>query len=302
MSPMQGRTRRTAAAVAIAAVVAVVSASCAASAPRGAFRVPDGPCADIALVSARGSSDPPASDEIQAMRDELVRAVAALRPGATVGAFELGDLDRDGVVDPGGYPAVGPLQAVGVDLGTDPVAEPWLIGGYNDSRRIGSEELVAVLTQLATRCPSQRTVVAGYSMGADAVATGLRDLPSAVAARVVAVHLFGDPRFTVGPWMRAPWAEFPSGHGILGGRHPYVPEGFVGRTASWCGQADGVCTGQLLPLLLQLLPVCDRLVGNPSCSRRHIDYGLWAIPAAMEEAARAALSGDVDGKGTVPPT
>jgi hypothetical protein len=275
--------------VAVVVVLAgVLVGACTVPAPRGPFAVPEGTCTDVTLVAGRGSSDPVRGTVVRQMARDLTASLAAADPSLTVRALELGDLDGDGRVDPGGYPAVGALGTPGIDTTADPAVDPALLGGYNDSRRIGSEELASVVTTVATRCPGTRFVLAGYSMGGDAVAAGLGSLPAPVADRVLSVELFGDPRFAVGPWMRAPGAEFPSGHGLLGARTPYVPESFVARTSSWCGEADGVCTGQLPLLLFQLVSACSRYRELVVCSRRHVDYGLWAIPAAMAESAALA--------------
>jgi hypothetical protein len=275
----------------VVVALAAVAGACTAPASRGPFAVPDRPCTDAVLLVARGSSDPVAGSVVRQIQREFTGAVAALAPGTSVRVLELGDLDGDGRPDPGGYPAVGAAATPGFDTVADPAVDPVLLGGYNDARRIGSEESVAVLTTLVDRCPLTRIVLAGYSMGADALAAALSDLPAPVADRVVSVQLFGDPRFAVGPWMRAPGAVFPSGHGLLGARTPYVPDAFVARTESWCGEADGMCTGQLPVLLFQLVSACTQWRALAVCSRRHVDYGLWAIPAAMADSAALVSAG-----------
>ena len=264
----------------VAALAVLVAASCTAPAPRGSFLI-GGPCAPVLLVMARGSDSGPGSDEIRAMRSGLG---AGLR-GTAVQSVELGDLDGDGRVDPGGYPAV-PAALSG---GLDPIADPSAgdvptLGGYNDSRRIGSEELVAVLGQRARDCPDQRIVVAGYSMGATAVGVGLRSVPAGTMVRIDAVALFGDPTVVPGPWLRAPDARFPTGHGLLGSRVPYVPPGVADRTTSWCGSADPYCTGDLAWFSLPTVP-CTAAPTEPTCVRRHQDYPDWAVPGAMADAA-----------------
>ena len=56
----------------------------------------------------------------------------------TVRGVELGDLDGDGVLDDGGYPAVGGcVTTSGVDRSADPTRELAVIGGYNESTRSG---------------------------------------------------------------------------------------------------------------------------------------------------------------------
>lgn len=273
--------------VATAAVGAV--AACTPPAPRGAFTVPPAPCADVVLITARGSSQEVASGETRSVQRRFREAVSSLAPRRSLRVLELGDLDRDAVTDPGGYPAYGFEQIVGLDPRADPDREPALIGGYNESRRVGSAELAAVLEQVTVTCPASRIVVVGTSMGADAVAQGLRLVSEATLERIDALHLFGDPRFTVGPWMRAPGAQIPSGHGLLGARVPYVPTPIAGRTVSWCGEFDGTCTGVWPLSIFQLIPDCSELRQYPWCSRRHIDYDHWAHEPAMEEAVLAVI-------------
>ena len=263
----------------------LVAVGCTVPAPRGttAFVAP---CADVLLVGARGSGSGLRSDEVRAWD----RALVADLPGRRVATVELGDLDRDGVLDPGGYPAVPADAAPGLDPTADGTAgDLGVAGGFNDSRRIGTEELVRLLGARQAVCPGERLVLAGYSMGATAVGVALRTLAAGVAGRVDAVVLFGDPTLVPGPWLRAPGAEFPSGHGLVGARVPYVPDPFVDRTTSWCGLADPYCTGNLAWFLVKLAP-CAALPQEPACSHRHEDYPRWAVPEAMQGAAAAVLA------------
>lgn len=273
---------------AVAGLLAVLAAACAPPPAAPGDAALAAPCARVLLVTARGSGDPPDSAEVAAMeaglRDRLGRRA--------VRAVELGDLDDDGVIDPGGYPAPAAAAAFGFDPDADSSAgDLLLLGGYNTGRRIGSAELARLLVGRAERCPRERIVLSGYSMGAHAVAVGTRALPGAVRDRVDAVALFGDPTLVVGPWLRAPAAEFPTGTGLLGGRHPYVADDLAARTTSWCGWADPYCTGQPAWLLLRPGPCPPTW---PACTRTHEDYPSWAIPAAMATAA-AAVAGPTAG-------
>ncbi|MFM7069083.1 MAG: cutinase family protein, partial [Actinomycetes bacterium] len=207
-----------------------------------------------------------------------------------VDTFELGDLDADGVLDPGGYPAVPGGRMPGIDTRANPQRELQIIGGYNESTRVGAEELVSVLGTLHDRCPDQVFVVAGISQGADATMKGLQRLPDELTRRIAAVHVFGDPGFVVGPWMVAPRTRIPSGHGILGPRVPYVPDALRSRTTSWCGQFDGVCTGQFWLAILDAIEDCPKHRDLPICSARHTDYGYWAFGDAALQAATAAIN------------
>lgn len=289
----------------------VLAGACTVPGPRGAARL-DAPCAAVLLVGARGSDAPIDSDEVLAIESALAAALGPV-PGGSAGgddrlqAVELGDLDRDGALDAGGYPAVAAAQAVGLDPtavaadGDLPVA-----GGWNDARRIGSEELVRLLASRATECPTERLVLTGYSMGAAAVGVGLRSLPGQVTDRIDAVVLLGDPTLAPGPWLRAPGTQWP--RGLLGPREPYVPPGLAARTTSWCGAGDPYCTGNVRLFALGSAVPCGPVGAEPTgggtvdgeslwadalrdltgslCGRRHGDYASWAIPEAMAGAAR----------------
>lgn len=278
-------TRRGAAlGVAIAAAVSLLAA-CTPPAPNGPHRVPPAACADVVLVTARGSSQDVASAETASVHRNFRRALAAAAPGRTLRILELGDLDGDRVADPGGYPAFGFDRIVGLDPRAAGPEDLALIGGYNESRRIGATELAAVLAQVVASCPRSRLALVGTSMGADSMAVGLRSVPAGTLGRIDTLHLFGDPRFTLGPWARAPRAQVPSGHGLLGPRTPYVPDAVAPRTVSWCGEFDGTCTGVWPLSIFQLVPDCSELRQFAWCSRRHVDYDHWAHGPAMTEAA-----------------
>lgn len=284
-----GQVRTGVRAVVLAAALATVAAACTAPAPRGSFAVPAAPCADVTLVTARGSSSAVANAETRSVWRRFREAAADLVPGRSLRVLELGDLDGDGVADPGGYPAYGFDRIPGLD----PAAAPddiWVIGGYNESRRVGAAELAAVVGTLGADCPETRFVVVGTSMGADAVGSGLPGVPAGVRARIDAVVLFGDPRLVVGPWLRDTGAELPSGHGLLGARTPYVPDDLVDRTTSWCGRFDGTCTAQWWLSIFQLLPQCPQLRQLDFCATRHVDYDYWAHAGALREAVAAVVA------------
>ena len=276
-----------------------LAGACTVPGPRGATGL-DAPCAAVLLVVARGSDAPIDSDEVLAIESTFAAALGQAPGGAAGGprleAVELGDLDRDGTLDPGGYPAVAAARAVGLDPSALPAdGDLAVAGGWNDARRIGSEELVRLLTSRAADCPAERLVLAGYSMGAAAVGVGLRSLPGQVADRIDAVVLLGDPTLAPGPWLRAPGTQWP--RGLLGARDPYVPAGLATRTTSWCGAGDPYCTGNVLLFALGSVVPCgpgdaeprptDALRGLTTslCGHRHGDYRSWAIPEAMAGAA-----------------
>ncbi len=259
--------------------------ACTAPAPRGTVAF-TGACADVLLVSARGSGDGIDSVEVRALEGGLATELARRDPTVTMQAFELGDADGDGSLDPGGYPAAPAAEAAGIDPAAVPSEGDLAVaGGYDDSRRIGSEELARHLGEREPNCPDERIVVAGYSMGAAAVGVGLRALDPNVLERVDAVELFGDPTVIVGPWMRAPGVE--SVRGLLGARNPYVPEAVLHRTTSWCGRGDPYCTGNPLLFLAGRVFPCELPGVNDLCEHDHDHYPMWAIPTGMAEAAAA---------------
>lgn len=268
----------------------LLAAACTPVASRGQFAVPDRPCADATMLWARGSSMAVRSSEARSAQRRFRDGMAAEAPALTGDTLELGDLDADGTVDEGGYPAVPGGLMAGLDPRADPTKDLPVIGGFNESVRLGADELVSVVQTLHARCPDQVFVVAGISQGAEAVMRGVAQLPDALLAKVAAVHVFGDPGFVVGPWMVAPDTEIPSGHGILGPRAPYVPALLETRTTSWCAQFDGVCSGQFWLALLDAVKDCPKFRELPVCSRRHTDYDYWAFEPAMRSAARSVLS------------
>jgi hypothetical protein len=254
--------------------------------PRASTVVADATsCATVLHVAARGSSAPLGSKEVRAMWTDFR---AALGPDVTLEQLELGDLDGDGRQDAGGFTAIDAFSAPAVDLAARPdETDVAFIGGYNQSRRIGTLELVQLLASRARTCPDQRIVLSGFSMGAHATGLALKRLPAAVAARVDSVEFFGDPSFMLGPWARVDPAVVTAGHGFLGERPEYVPPAFAARTESWCGEWDGLCTGNLVLSVAQALPCSDPAIsGQPYCRFRHVDYEKWATAPGMATSGR----------------
>ncbi|KAH7080043.1 cutinase-domain-containing protein [Paraphoma chrysanthemicola] len=74
------------------------------------------------------------------------------------------------------------------------VTYPATVGGFlagGDSA--GSTTTFNLINQAASRCPSTKIVLSGYSQGAQLIHTASQRLSSATAARVNAVVVFGDP-------------------------------------------------------------------------------------------------------------
>jgi cutinase len=117
-----------------------------------------GPCPDVEVVFARGTTEPPGVGWIgQAFVDAM---------GSRVGGRPLGVYAVD-------YPASRDFSA---------------------STRAGANNASAHVQSMAVDCPATRMVLAGYSQGAGVVDVATTELPPAVADHVAAVALFGGPR------------------------------------------------------------------------------------------------------------
>jgi hypothetical protein len=69
------------------------------------------------------------------------------------------------------------------------------------SRRLGVTTLTSLLTDAAQRCPEQRSVLVGLSLGAEVVCGVLATAPRKATDRLAAVVLLGDPSRRPGdPW------------------------------------------------------------------------------------------------------
>jgi hypothetical protein len=117
------------------------------------------------------------------------------------------------------------------------------IGSYRDG--VGSLEYV--LESEATRCPSEKIVLAGYSQGALAIHLALGNLAgSGILSHIGAVVLVADPA------KRGGGAEFTSGTAdpaadgiytkVFGAAEtPLIPGSQVGHTITYCHKYDIVC-------------------------------------------------------------
>ncbi|MET9229133.1 cutinase family protein [Lentzea sp. NPDC003310] len=215
-----------------------------------AFAAPD--CQQVLVVFARGSDEKPGAKTATKFHEALKTNFGS---GIRQSFVELGDLDGDGAVDPGGYPAKDFWHWFGVDLSFDPDAD-FVLDGYKNSRATGRKELVKFLNERATLCRAQGEVVVlgGYSQGADVVGAALPLLSAEAQASIGYVALFGDPRFNSGLLGPAVWAHgdytWPNLGGTLGSRVPYMPEALKDKVAAWCNKGDMICS--LNPLDLRL--------------------------------------------------
>lgn len=117
---------------------------------------------------------------------------------------------------------------------------------YNNSRHGGVKNLQKSLNYLATKCPSSRTVLIGFSQGAhvigDALATSSGVRPNATArGKIAAVVLYGDPMYNpTEPFVAtAGLKKF----GMLGTRATGDLKEFATRIRSYCLSGDPACQG-----------------------------------------------------------
>jgi cutinase len=157
------------------------------------------PCTSIDVVSARGTFEPGTLGII--VGDPVFAAIRSALPNTSTSAYAVN------------YPA---------DL-----VEP-------ASVQAGNRDLVNHVTSQAAACPSQRFILVGYSQGANVVDNSLgissagalvggpivATLPAAVAPKVVAVLLFGNPIRAIGR---------------------SVTGTFAARTRDVCANEDPVC-------------------------------------------------------------
>jgi cutinase len=119
-----------------------------------------GPCADVEVVFARGTNEPPGIGSVgQAFVDSLRSKV----PGRSVGVYAVN------------YPA------------TDDFVRS-SFAGAGDAR--------AHVQSMAASCPNTRMVLGGYSQGAGVIDMTTEQLPPEAADHVAAVAVFGNPEST----------------------------------------------------------------------------------------------------------
>ncbi|KAJ7236403.1 cutinase, partial [Mycena rebaudengoi] len=97
----------------------------------------------------------------------------------------------------------------------------YLLGGDLD----GSAKMVNLINTAASKCPSTKIVIGGYSQGAQLVHNAAECLTAEVTARVAAVVVFGDPDRV--------------------GRSTVPPVGTIpaSKVSSFCHTGDIICTG-----------------------------------------------------------
>jgi len=136
---------------------AVVTAGAVLGLPFGPPAASADPCADVEVVFARGTNEPPGPGFIgQALADSL----GAQLPGRSLAVYAVN------------YPA-----------STD----------YLTSSAAGSGDASAHVENLVAVCPNTKIVLGGYSQGAAVAELATAAMPPSVADHVAAVALFGRP-------------------------------------------------------------------------------------------------------------
>lgn len=95
-----------------------------------------------------------------------------------------------------GYPDAASTTA---PPGTIPITSPggifpWESGGYDHGQQVGAANTVAMVDDMAARCPDTRITIRGHSYGAAIVHTAVATIDQRPYAGRVTAHLTGDPR------------------------------------------------------------------------------------------------------------
>lgn len=135
----------------------VVTACALLSAPIGSPAAAADPCADVAVVFARGTHQDPGLGNVgQAFVDSLTSQVG----GRSVDVYAVN------------YPAN---------------------DDYHNSAYAGSNDASAHVQDTVASCPNTRIVLGGYSQGSTVIDLASSAMPARVADHVAAVALFGEP-------------------------------------------------------------------------------------------------------------
>ncbi|KAJ7351310.1 cutinase, partial [Mycena albidolilacea] len=127
-----------------------------------------------------------------------------------------------------GPPVIADLRAA---LGTTGIAaqgvdyDASVLGYLEGGDPTGSTTMTTLINTAASKCPSTKIVIGGYSQGAQLVHNAASKLTAAVTARIAAVVVFGDPDRV--------------------GRSTLPPVGTIpaAKVDSFCHTGDIICTG-----------------------------------------------------------
>jgi hypothetical protein len=170
-------------------------------------------CPTVFFMGARGSGEPAGFGAVISHVDTQFKA--QIGTAATVEDFAI------------------PYPAIAITL-------PQL-GGYPSSVQAGADSAVSFIQQMNGICPKSVFVLAGWSQGADVVASTMYQVAGFpdLEARVVGATLFGDPQFN--PNSAADVSGTTTGlQGVFGSR-PEFPSSSVNRIHSYCRDGDAVC-------------------------------------------------------------
>lgn len=199
MSQTCRRLLRTSAAMVVAAVVSVTGLGSLAPTPP-AVAAPEAwnqravassaaaeqPCADFLFIGVRGSGESPGyGPTVTRVRDGLAARW-------TKGSVRQVWLE---------YPAGDPHTLTSVSMASLLLDQPMPATTYFTSAATGATNLAAVLTDSASRCPAERTILAGFSQGAQVITSALGSVPEA-PARLAAAILVGNPSHYPGQSVR----------------------------------------------------------------------------------------------------
>jgi hypothetical protein len=260
-------------------------------------------CPDAGFIGFRGSGEPPGLGDIL---PAYVKSIKQKYHG-TVDERYLN------------YPAVdvaGPLATVSSKLAdanasfqqgqlATTLQDSWsaadtavkTINSLADSVNAGATEAVIDIREIATACPKEKIVLAGYSQGALALHLALSQLDSSLLPQVAFVFFLGDPWFdfqnTKGVATTA--AAIASAAGIDSSfipPNPYVPSALSDRFVSWCAGQDPVChmpsqIGDAIVAVIKAAPR-DLVLPGPDLLKPVID----AKPAIDQWAAWLTTCGD----------
>lgn len=143
-------------------------------------------CADFVFIGVRGSGESPGyGPTVTRVRDGL----ASRWTKGTVRQLWLE------------YPASDPHTLANVPMQSLLLDQPMPTTEYFTSAETGAKNLATVLADSANRCPAERTILAGYSQGAQVITSALDAVPQA-PSRLAAAILIGNPSHYPGQSVR----------------------------------------------------------------------------------------------------
>ena len=116
-----------------------------------------GPCPDIEVVFARGTTEPPG---VGVVGQAFVDSIRSQAPGRSIGVYAVN------------YPAT---------------------NDFVNSSLAGAGDATGHIQSMAANCPNTKMVLGGYSQGAGVIDMTTNDLPPQMAQHVAAVAVFGNP-------------------------------------------------------------------------------------------------------------